>query len=152
MNDLTSILLWLGFSILLVGGAIAWSRYRKWRAYQNRPTTWVHVGKPPPDVDVALEVIGAATPGMPKAGTIIWEPKPFLIDWGRLVAGCVDGYDPIQIRVLYDDRVERTALAHELGHVWSSLTNQGFGESPADTRFVKWFSTLNADIARRLGR
>lgn len=116
------------------------------------PVTWVHEGMPPPPgFEVALEVIGDATPGMPKAGTIIWMPTPFL-NGGVLAAGTVDSYDPIRIRVLYDPLVERTALAHELGHVWSYRTHQGFGESPQDPRFVTWFTTVNRDIARRLGR
>jgi hypothetical protein len=159
--------------IIVALPAIGLPLYWWWRKRQAAkeeltwPTTWVHTGRPPPPgIEKALEVIQRATPGMPQAGTIEWIDGPFPLDAthpGFLVAGTVVSYRPIRIQLMYFDKPEKTALAHELGHVWSALTDQGFGESygidhvtgkpnpNTDTKFVAWFTELNMQIAVALG-
>lgn len=133
--------------LLLVGGLWLWSRLRLAQAKKLWPKTWVHEGlAPPPGIDKALEIIAKYTPGMPQAGTVIWVKDPFSVGW-TMAAGTVDSYEPIVIRLMWFDKPEKTALTHELGHVWSELTKQGFGEAPTDTRFVEWISKINAEIA-----
>lgn len=152
-------------------GIPAYTLWKRWKAKQDEKTwltTWVHTGvAPPPGIETALAIIERATPGMPKAGTIEWINGPFPIDMMTpqfLVAGTVDSYRPIRIRLMYFDKPEHSALAHELGHVWGALTGQNFGESYApnketgepnpktDLRFVAWFTDLNRQIAQALGR
>lgn len=147
---------------------VLWRRRQARKQEETWPMTWIHVGlSAPPGIETALSVIQRATPGMPQAGTIEWVDGPFLLDPtypGVLVAGTVESYRPIHIKLMYFDRPENTALAHELGHVWGVLTNQGFGESygldpttgkpnpKTDTRFVAWFTDVNRQISAALGR
>lgn len=158
----------VGFMGIAFPAYLLWKRWKAKKQEETWPTTWVHTGvSPPPGIETALAVIQRATPGMPQAGTIEWINGPFSLDAmypGFLVAGTVDSYKPIKIRLMYFDKPEKTALAHELGHVWSALTDQGFGESypviketgkpnpNTDTRFVAWFTGLNRQIAQALGR
>lgn len=138
--------------VLLMAGIWVWAYYRRKKREAGWPKTWIHLGKPPPDIDIALEVIDLLTPGMTHAGTIEWMDENGFYADGRRVAGLCVGTKPIHVQVSYHPIVEKTALAHELGHAWSILTNQGFGESPADTRFVSWFNQVNREIMKRCGR
>lgn len=157
--------------VLSAVGIPAYMLWRKWKAKQEEktwPTTWVHTGRPPPPgIEKALDVIRRVTPGMPQAGYIEWVDGPFPLDpmWPNfLVAGTVISWRPIRIKLMYNDMPEKTALAHELGHIWGATTGQGFGESypvdretgkpnpNTDTRFVAWFTDVNKQIATELGR
>lgn len=150
MSDLLGLILLVVFALVLLGAYL----YYRWKYAQYKktwPTTWVHKGlAPPPGVDKALQVIAEATPGMPQCGYIEWVKDPFFVG-EILAAGTVD-YEPIRIKVMYNDLVERTALAHEAGHAWNHYTKQGFGESPQDKRFVQWFTDVNTKIRKALGR
>jgi hypothetical protein len=147
-----------GLFVLVFGGIWGWFAWRQKQKEKTWPRTWIHVGRAPPSgIDEAMDIIAKHTPGMPQAGTVEWVLEPFSVGW-TMAAGTVLSTKPIRIKVMFDERVERTALVHELGHVWSELTKQGFGESlgstnpNTDQRFVRWFNTINSEIATALRR
>lgn len=140
----------------LIGGLFAWTRWRKAQERKSWPTSWVSTGISPPDnLDIALSIIGRHTPGMVQAGTIEWVKDPFSVGW-TMAAGTVMSVKPIHIKLMFFDKVESTALVHEIGHVWSELTNQGFGElysgsdPRSDQRFAAWIKMVNDEIITAL--
>lgn len=136
---------------LFIGAAFLAIKRIKARKQANLPTTWVTSGKAPAFQAEALQIIAKHTPGMPQAGLITWVEGPFQLGPNHMAAGVTWSANPINVQLTYADKIYETALVHELGHAWSMLTNQGFGESPADMRFVKWISDLNAEIKQKVG-
>lgn len=138
--------------LLVIGGVLV---FVLWRKHKNLPKSWVHQGVTPPlGVETALRVISRFTPGLPQAGYIEWVYGPFMVGGYPPIkaAGAMLGLEPTRIMLTYFDKVEQSALAHEVGHAWNEVTKQGFGESPADARFVAWINTVNTAIAKELGR
>jgi hypothetical protein len=88
----------------------------------NYPTKWIHVGlAPPPGVEKALEVIKSQMPSWTGryGGTVEWVKDPFMVGT-VLAAGTVDEFEEPRIRLMYNDDVTKTALAHEINHVWQA--------------------------------
>jgi hypothetical protein len=123
------------------------------KAIADAPTTWKHIGVPPPmDVDVALRIIGAKLPLLRDRGTIEWVEGPFDITGWR-VAGLMVSATPCHVKVTCYPWVEDTALAHELGHVDQRL--RGLKDCPepsADPVFAQWIRDTNLEIKKALGR
>ncbi len=138
-------------SIVLIGGLHLWRRYREKRDRASWPPVWEHHGEPPPGYLQALRVIEERAPGLPAKGRIYWRTEPWY-DMGRRVAGILVTTQPVTVEVLYDVRIERTALAHELGHAWYALTKGKVPEPSQDAEFAAWLRETNAAIAQSLGR
>jgi hypothetical protein len=139
------------FAVLVVG-AVLYARWHQTKERASWPTTWIISGTPPRGIWTALDIIEQSAPGLPSAGYIDWVEGPFEMVPGFKVAGTVISTEPIRIKVMWAEKIEDTALAHECGHAWSDLTHQGFGESPQDKKFVAWFTDVNHKIAVAMGR
>jgi hypothetical protein len=120
--------------------------------YRKRPPSkWTHTGiARPPFTDEAVQIILKHTPGLPN-GYIEWIEGPWMEDLGAgggtiKVAGILVGTKPVRIKLMYADPVENSALTHEMGHAWSDLTGQGFGEPNTDPKFNEWITKINAEI------
>jgi hypothetical protein len=144
------ILIVIAVAALFTAGALFLTRRVK--ARKKAPTSWIISGDAPAYQAEALAIIAKHTPGMTQAGLITWVDGPFDLAPGKKAAGVIWSYNPINIQLTYFDKIEETALVHELGHAWNGLTNQGFGESPTDLRFVKWINDINAEIKAAAGR
>jgi hypothetical protein len=118
----------IAFSLACIGTAIYvfFKKRAEKKALELRrasyPTTWIHVGLPPPaGVEKALEVIKSQMPTWNGrwGGTIEWVKDPFLVGT-VLAAGTVDEFEEPRLRLMYNVDVTKTALAHELHHVWQT--------------------------------
>jgi hypothetical protein len=119
----------------------------------SAPTSWVQVGVgPPPGASVALEACQASYTHLPSSGTIEWVEGPYQLPPMGLVAGNVASFKPVYIKLMWAEKVEQTALAHELLHVEDHYANNPPRESPGNKAFVAEFQAVNAVIAHRLGR
>jgi hypothetical protein len=163
MNPLAVGLTMVGVFLATLSGILLWGDHKKKMAAEalaaaraRAPKVWLHVGRPPPpDVYTALSVIGEAMHAMPQAGTIEWVNEPYMLDGFGRVAGHVVSFDPVVVKVAYAEKVEETALAHELTHVddYYRLGRAACPrESPGDKDFVAFFTAVNADIKKALGR
>jgi hypothetical protein len=138
---------WITLAAMLLVGLVATPLYIRWnRAKQEAtyPKAWVRTGREPAGVDIALEVIKLMAPKeMRFGGYIEWVDGPFMCGYVQ-AAGClIDRHTPV-IKVMYFDLVEKTALAHEIGHY--------YGFIDGDPAFQQWIASVNTEIARRLGR
>ena len=111
------------------------------------PTTWVHVGLPPPKgVDKALEIIKKEMPTWTGryGGTIEWVKDPFMVGMIK-AAGTVDDFGEPRIRLMYNDDITKTALAHELHHVWQVKYEQS-KIMDGDPLLYAWVYATNTKI------
>ncbi len=130
---------------IIVAGAFV---YRAWQ--KNRlPNSWIHKGEPPPDdVDLALEVILMQLDKWPErwGGEITWIDGPFMVPGSGMnsiqAAGCVDDFWVPKIRLMWFKDVEKTALAHELCHVFNQYPD-------GDPRLDEFVNKTNQLIAAR---
>jgi hypothetical protein len=148
------ILIFLG-----VGCGALWVKRRRIASY---PKIWTHFGTPPKDVAAAMEVIWLFRPNPEKSirwgGDIYWtEELPFLCD-GVMAAGCVNSIERPELKISRIEPVERSALAHEVGHyLWNCVYGKE-GEVWKDGHWVKspefgaWILRVNEAIKVRLGR
>lgn len=90
-----------------------------------QPTTWIHIGVPPINTDVALRVIKEQLPLWTGryGGTIEWVKGPFLLDY-TLAAGGVLEFNEPRIMLMYDQDVTKTAIVHEIFHVYQMVYNK----------------------------
>jgi hypothetical protein len=120
--------------------------------YRKRPPSqWQHTGvAPPPFVDEAIQIILRHTTGLPN-GYIEWVDGPWMEDLGAgagtvKVAGIMVSTKPVRLKLMWINPVEASALTHEMGHAWSDLTGQGFGEPDFDFNFARWITQVNTEI------
>lgn len=128
--------------------------YRRWAAAQlgaSYPTTWFQSGTPVADAALALLVIAERCPGKVRQGGYIeWlDELPFTC--GTLpAAGCAVSLKIPKLQVSRIEPVEKSALAHEVGHYyWYELYGKTGTGDPA---FEEWLRLTNLEIARRAGR
>jgi hypothetical protein len=121
---------------------------------------WTVVGEKPPGFDVMMDVAREKAPCRidPWGGTVEFDPHPF--ECGPpgnviLASGCYLGRDEVEpsFRVLFNpmfagvfDRIDRTALAHEIGHFVFQYCEGLEGEPPSE-----YERTVIEDTQFRLG-
>ena len=131
---------------LMLGAAGLAYFYRRREA--RWPTSWEHVGTPPAGADVAIRLLEALAPGPVRSGgTVEWVEGPFT-SFGVPVAGILIDSLPVRVRVTRWERVEQSALAHEVAHAWWEQLHERSGEGDAD--FVAWVARANRVIATAL--
>lgn len=132
------IIIGVGALIIIVGSA-AYFKIKRYLELKNL-THWVHRGVPPKDVDIALQVIYDRLTNKPKrwGGIITWVDGPFFVDSIK-AAGVVDSFEYPKIRLTKFDDIEKTALAHELAHVYEKLVD-------GDSKLYEWVNQTNTMI------
>lgn len=134
----------------LLAGLWLWARWRNKKREASWPTKWVNRGGPVPQgVEVALAIICQRAPGLPPMGYIDWVPEPMPYGEGYS-AGFYLGRYPVTVQVVFDPLVERTALAHELGHAWYEITKGLTVEPKDDPAFALWVDDTNRRIKAAL--
>lgn len=145
----------LGLTLAVTGGLIAWARWRRRVIEASYPSSWTHRGEVPPGADVALEVLGDMLPAPRRwGGVVTWYPEPFkcLIaatggwSYWAYCNGIVADADVPELWVVSSDRVEETALAHEVAHLVFDVPD------PMPDDVQAWVIEANVRIARALGR
>ena len=125
------------------------------------PTSWVHIGTPSKNVEIALEVIWKNRPDPSKeirwGGEIVWVDTPFFVGC-ILATGRVSDTDKPTLIVCRIEPVEKSSLTHEVGHYLWLKTFDRLGEVwegdriVLDPDFAAWVSKTNGVIAKALGR
>lgn len=152
MENVIAVLIFVG-ALVLAGLLWAWSAYRRRHA---APVGWTHVGAPPPGTTRALEVLSWRCFGMRWGGVIEWVDAPWHVGYGpasdgMLAAGQVLDYDAHRIRLLRFPEVWRTALAHELHHLWRYDVADDQDE-PENEAFRRWVHDANSQIAAAVAK
>jgi hypothetical protein len=131
---------------LMLGAAGLALFYRRREA--SWPTTWTEVGSPPVASARALRILDALAPAPVRSGgTVEWVDGPFA-SFGLTVAGVMVSALPIRVKVARWERVEQTALAHEIGHAfWTQLYGT---DGEGDVRFLAWVTRANAVLSAAL--
>ena len=138
---------------ILTGLYALYKKRQRDNAWKSFPAWWTMKGEAPPMTGVALDIIKQNTPGMKYYGSIEWVKGPFMDGLSsQLLAGLVQSFYPPTIKLMYFEKVEQSALAHEIGHVWRAQTDRAGTEPAADPEFAKWLADVNAQIAKAVGR
>jgi hypothetical protein len=128
--------------LMLAACHYKWAHPKKWHL-KGAP--------PPPGFDEAMDVIAMFTPGMKQGGYIEWVTGPFFLK-GQRVAGALMGTNPFRIKLMYVYEIEKSALAHEMEHAYQ-ITTSGITLEPSESPGMAMaIATINAAIAKELGR
>ena len=77
-------------------------------------------------------------------GGIEWVREPFMVGTIK-AAGTVDDFHEPRVRVLYNADVSKTALAHEIFHVWQDKYEKN-RVNDGDPELYQWVASTNDKI------
>lgn len=137
--------------ISIICTAIMYTLWKNNERKKNAPSNWNHIGVAPNGVEIALTIIKEQLPGWigHYGGTIEWVIGPWtqmdLVKGNILSAGTVLSYYPPKVKVMFDSDVSKTALAHEIFHVYQAIYNHD-KILDGNAQLYAWVNETNAKI------